>query len=131
MTTQSCLKQISRAMGMAGWGFIYAATFAVACEFFVSIKAARYVMFPLAEGWHAVHAASLSGFQNLAAAWLPSVITGPLFDLLLAWPAWVLLGGLGLVLLGLGRPASGNAPQQGSLRRLSMQDLAWRGPGAP
>jgi len=127
MSSQGFRRQLQRAMMVAGWGFAYAAIIAVAWEAFISIKAARYVMISAGEQWQQVHGASLAAFQEYVAVQLPSLIAGPLSDLLLNWPAWTLYGGAGLLLLGLGR--LGRAAETGGRRRRRpVQDLGWHGP---
>lgn len=126
MSTQRCFSQIRWAIGLAGWGFIYAAILAVAWEAFTSIKSARYVMVTAGEQWHQVHGASLAAYQEFVATRVPSLIAGPMSDLLLAWPAWAVYGGAGFVLLGLGRMRRESADNGGRGKR-AAEDLGWQG----
>ncbi|MHA1566159.1 MAG: hypothetical protein ACTSX7_12670 [Alphaproteobacteria bacterium] len=120
--------RVRRAMGLAGWIFVYAAVIVIAWEIFVSIKSARYVMISAGEQWYQLHAPSLAAFQDFLAVQIPSVVANPLSDLLLSWPAGGVYGGAGLVLRGIARVGGESPADRGKPGKVALRDLAWHGP---
>ena len=128
MSTMSGFFGVRRAVGLAGWIFVYGAVIDMAWEIFVSLKSARYALISAGDQWYQLHAKSLAAFQDFIAVQMPPGVANTLSNLLLDWPAWAVYGGAGLLLLGFAhmgdaRPASVAKPSKASLR-----DLAWHGP---
>jgi len=106
---------------------LYTAVIAMAWEIFVSLKSARYTMISAGENWYQLHAASLAAFQDFLAVQMPRAVGGPAADLLLNWPAWVVYGGTGLVLLGIAQIGRGSPAQPVRANKATARDLAWHG----
>jgi len=68
-----------------------------------SMAANALLITSMGDDWAMVHAASLSGFQQMISASPAKFIWGPLIQPVLSWPGWAVLGVPGIILAFLGR----------------------------
>ena len=85
---------------LIGFLFIVAALMALGSDAFLSIEAREVTMRSFSDLWAVVHEGSRDAFVGIATGSLPEGAQGP-FASVMAFPAWGVLGIIGIVIAGL------------------------------
>lgn len=84
---------------LAGLLLVAGAVIVAGIEMARSFQTGKWVFIPLSKLWYDVSPGSLSFTQSLVQRYLGPQVWEPGVVTVLNWPAWSVLGGLGLVLL--------------------------------
>ena len=90
-------------MRAGGASLLPAAALAVGAEAVRSLEAGNWEILALGYLWYTIHVDSLSQLQAGIQRYLFPELWDPIIATVLLWPAWVVFGGLGAILLALFR----------------------------
>lgn len=94
-----------RLIRVIGWLLVAAGLFLIASEAWEWRRTGNWVVVPTGQLWFDLHKDSLLLLQPAIERHLWPPLWDPAITTVLEWPAWAVVGGLGLVLLAIGQLA--------------------------
>ncbi|WP_018698403.1 hypothetical protein [Amorphus coralli] len=94
---------VSLPLRIVGWLFFLLGAAAGAYDVYNSVQLDRNDSTSLGELWYALHPGSLNVSQAVIQRQISPTLWDPYIQTLLVWPAWAVLGVLGIALLALAR----------------------------